>query len=99
MAATALGAGLAVIGVRALVSLAPADIPRIADAAVDLRVLGVALVVAVAAGLAFGMIPALQARRVDLQGSLKAKVVTAVPPARSDPRCGPRSWWPNARSR
>jgi putative ABC transport system permease protein len=72
-ASTALGAGLAVIGVRVLVSLAPADIPRIADAAVDFRVLGVALAVAIAAGLTFGMVPALQARRIDLQGSLKSE--------------------------
>ncbi len=71
-AATILGAGLAVLGVRLLVALAPADIPRVADAAVDLRVLGVALAVAIAAGLLFGMVPALQARRVDLQGTLKS---------------------------
>ena len=65
------GAGLAVFGVRALVTLAPADIPRIAEASVDLRVLAVTLAVALAAGLAFGMVPALQARRIDLQGTLK----------------------------
>ena len=53
--------------------LRPADIPRIADAAVDLRVLTITLVVAIAAGLLFGMVPALQARRVDLQGSLKGE--------------------------
>jgi putative ABC transport system permease protein len=73
VAATALGTAMAAFGVRGLVSLAPADIPRIADATVDLRVLGVALIVAIAAGLAFGMVPALQARRVDLQGALKAE--------------------------
>jgi len=71
LVAAALGAGLGVVGVRLLVALAPADIPRIADAAIDLRVLAVALVVAVSAGLAFGMVPALQARRVNLQGALK----------------------------
>jgi putative ABC transport system permease protein len=71
IAAAAAGAGLAVFGVRLLVALAPADIPRIAEASVDLRVLGVTLVVAIAAGVAFGMVPALQARRMDLQGSLK----------------------------
>ena len=72
VAAAMAGAGLAVFGVRVLVALAPADIPRIADAAVDLRVLAVTLVVALGAGLAFGMVPAFQARRVDLQGSLKS---------------------------
>jgi putative ABC transport system permease protein len=74
VAATILGAGLAIAGVRLLVALAPADIPRIAEVAVDLRVLAVALVVAIAAGITFGMVPALQARRVDLQGSLKGDV-------------------------
>ncbi len=73
MVAAVLGAGLAVLGVRLLVALAPADIPRIADAAVDLRVLTITLVVAIGAGLLFGMVPALQARRVDLQGSLKGE--------------------------
>jgi putative ABC transport system permease protein len=72
-AAAIIGAGLAVFGVATLVSLAPADIPRIADAAVDLRVLVVTLAVALGAGFAFGMLPALQARRVNLQTSLKAE--------------------------
>ena len=71
--AAALGAAMAVFGVRVLVALAPADIPRIAEAAVDLRVLTITLIVAVGAGLLFGMVPALQARRVDLQGSLKGQ--------------------------
>ena len=73
IAATVLGAALAVVGVRALVALAPADIPRIADVAVDVRVLAVALIVAIAAGLLFGMVPALQARRIDLQSALKGE--------------------------
>jgi putative ABC transport system permease protein len=71
--AAALGAGLAVGGVRLLVAIAPADIPRIADASVDLRVLTITLLVAVGAGLLFGMVPAFQARRVDLQTSLKSE--------------------------
>jgi putative ABC transport system permease protein len=73
LVASIVGAGLAVFGVRMLVALAPADIPRIADVAVDLRVLTVALAVAIAAGFAFGMVPAMQARRVDLQGTLKGE--------------------------
>ncbi len=72
-AAAMIGAGLAMLGVRLLVALAPADIPRIADTAVDLRVLTVTLVVAIVSGLAFGMVPAMQARRVDLQGTLKGE--------------------------
>jgi putative ABC transport system permease protein len=72
-AASVIGAGLAMVGVRLLVALAPADIPRIADTAVDLRVLTVTLLVAIVSGLAFGMVPAMQALRVDLQGTLKGE--------------------------
>jgi putative ABC transport system permease protein len=73
LAAAALGVTVAYGGVRLLVALAPADIPRIADAGVDLRVLTVTLIVSILAGLAFGMIPTLQARRVDVQASLKGE--------------------------
>ncbi len=73
LAAAVLGAGFAVLGVRALVSLAPADIPRIAEVSVDLRILAITLTVAVIAGLTFGMIPAIQARRVDVQNALKGE--------------------------
>jgi putative ABC transport system permease protein len=72
-AAAIVGVGLAFFGVRALVALAPADIPRIAEAAVDLRVLAVTLGVSVVAGLAFGLIPSLQAARADVQGVLRSE--------------------------
>ena len=71
VAAALLGTVVATLGVRALVALAPADIPRIAEAAVDIRVLTVTFLVSLAAGLGFGMVPTLQALRVDLQGALK----------------------------
>jgi predicted permease len=70
-AASVLGALVAMAGVRALVALAPADIPRIADAAVDLRVLAILLGVALVAGIGFGLVPLLQALRLDLQDSLR----------------------------
>ena len=72
-AAAIVGVGLAIVGVRALVALAPADIPRIAEVAVDLRVLAVTLGLSVVAGLAFGLIPALQAGRTDVQGALRSE--------------------------
>ena len=71
--AAIVGVGLAIVGVRVLVALAPADIPRIAEVAVDLRVLAVTLGVSVVAGLAFGLIPALQAGRTDVQGVLRSE--------------------------
>ncbi|HXW05239.1 MAG TPA: ABC transporter permease [Vicinamibacterales bacterium] len=72
LGAALLGSAVAALGVRALVGLAPADIPRIAEASVDLRVLAIMLGVAVVSGFLFGMVPMLQARRVDLHGTLKA---------------------------
>jgi predicted lysophospholipase L1 biosynthesis ABC-type transport system permease subunit len=67
-----LGVVLAILSLRLLVSLAPADIPRITDIRVDGLVLAVATGLAIITGLAFGMVPAIQARRADLQGALKA---------------------------
>jgi putative ABC transport system permease protein len=75
LAVTAAVAGtvVAAAGVRALVALAPAEIPRIATATVDLRVLGVTLLVSLIAGIVFGAVPWIQAFRVDLQGFLKGE--------------------------
>jgi putative ABC transport system permease protein len=65
------GVALAYAGVRLLIASAPANIPRLASATIDLRVLAVSLAVAIAAGLAFGLVPALQALGIDLQSALK----------------------------
>ena len=54
----------------ALPSLLPADFPRLQDIAVDWRVIVFSSVVAVAAGLAFGVLPALQVRRLALVEAL-----------------------------
>jgi putative ABC transport system permease protein len=56
--------------VGVLPSLAPADIPRIDDVALDGRVLGFALALSLATGLLFGLAPAVQSVRVDLVRSL-----------------------------
>jgi putative ABC transport system permease protein len=57
----ALGLALAVWGTRAFVALAPADIPRLDDVAVDGSALAVTALAALAAGLLFGLLPALHA--------------------------------------
>ena len=69
---TVLGVVIAFAALRLLVTLAPADIPRIADVRLDGLVLAVAAGLAVVTGLAFGIVPAIQAKRLDLQGALKA---------------------------
>src|SRR5215213_7010226 len=72
-AAAAVGIAFALAGIRTLVASAPANVPRLASAAVDLRVLAATLGIALAAGLLFGLVPAFHARGVDLQSTLKAE--------------------------
>src|SRR5215207_6705897 len=63
---------LAKWGVGLLVSLSPASLPRAEGAGLDLRVLGFALSVSALTGLAFGLVPALQASKVELTDALKS---------------------------
>lgn len=65
------GVALAVWGVRALVAMAPAALPRRQEIAVDGAVLLFTLVVALATSALFGLIPALQASRVQVSDALK----------------------------
>lgn len=53
-----------------LPALLPADFPRATEVAVDLRVLGFAFVVSALTSIAFGLLPALHARRLNLVESL-----------------------------
>lgn len=69
----AAGVALAYGGLAALMALAPGDIPRLGEATVDARVLAYTGGIATLVALAFGMLPSLQARRVDVQGALKAQ--------------------------
>jgi predicted permease len=57
------GAALAYFATKVIVRSAPPTIPGLGDVRVDLRVLGVALTVAVATGLLFGLAPALSLTR------------------------------------
>ncbi|MFN2564119.1 MAG: ADOP family duplicated permease [Gemmatimonadaceae bacterium] len=69
-----LGLVVARVGVRALVAALPEEqralMPYLEHAGIDLRVLGYALLVALATGIAFGFIPALQASRHSLAPTL-----------------------------
>jgi putative ABC transport system permease protein len=58
-----LGLLLAVVGDRALVALAPADVPRLDQVGVDWGVVAFTFVVSIATGLVFGLVPALRAAR------------------------------------
>jgi len=54
-----------------LVSLAPANTPRLSEAGLDARVFGFALAATGAAGVLFGLAPALRASKTDLNDALK----------------------------
>src|SRR5829696_1611302 len=71
LAGGALGAALSVWLTDLLVALAPADTPRLAEASADWRVLLFAAGASVLTGVVFGLAPAWQASRYDLQESLK----------------------------
>ena len=68
-----LGVLLAYAGTKALVALAPPQIPRLYDVSVDLRILAVSLAGAIATGVLFGIAPALS-----LLGTSPATVLTGA---------------------
>ncbi|HEX2139621.1 MAG TPA: ABC transporter permease [Woeseiaceae bacterium] len=69
----AAGVVLAVLGTELLLGFAPGDIPRLETVGVDWRPLGVALAISLVVGVAFGLVPTLQARRADLTGGLQSE--------------------------
>jgi predicted permease len=66
------GVVLAVVAVRSFTHSSLATLPRIDEVGVDGRVLAVTLVVSVASGLLFGLLPALHAGRARLTSDLTA---------------------------
>jgi len=72
------GVFLGAIGLRALLALAPADLPRLPEAAslglftlLDGRILAFAFGVSILTGILFGLVPALQLSRPNLNASLR----------------------------
>jgi predicted permease len=70
-----LGLGLGVVGIRALLAINTADLPRVGvDGAVvglDWRVLAFTVAVSLATGVVFGLVPALQASNADLGATIR----------------------------
>lgn len=66
-----LGAAIAAGGVRLVKAFGPADLPRLHEAALDLRVLAFVAAVTLLAGILFGLAPALGATRVNCAESLR----------------------------
>ena len=72
-AGAALGVALAFAGTRALVALAPPQIPRLYDVATDLRVLAASFFAAIVTGVLFGVAPA-----GSLLGTSPAEILSGV---------------------
>jgi predicted permease len=66
----ALGAALAHAGLRALLSIAPPGVPRLGEARIDTSVLLFTIALALLCSVIFGVLPALQASRLDLRAGL-----------------------------
>ena len=71
----ALGLGIGALGVRALLAVNPGNIPRIGPdgsaVTLDWTVMGFTLVLSLVTGVLFGLVPAMQASRADLNLTLK----------------------------
>ena len=68
-----LGVCLAYAAVKALVVLAPPEVPRLASAAINLRVLGLVVIISTAVTIVFGLLPVRHARRAEMQPALNAE--------------------------
>jgi predicted permease len=62
---------IAIFGVKVLVAMMPAGFPRLHEIHVDYAVFAFTLVIALATGLVFGLAPALQSSRADVQQNLR----------------------------
>jgi putative ABC transport system permease protein len=67
----AVGLIVAVWGLDLLIALAPSDIPRLTEIALDARVVAFTAVVSLLTGVLFGVVPALQMSRTDPGNTLK----------------------------
>jgi predicted permease len=78
LAGGAAGAVLAFAGVRLLLALAPANLPRLDEVRVSLPVLAFSAGLSIAAAIAFGMLPALRSLRVAPLTALKGNQTRAA---------------------
>ncbi len=74
----AAGLAVAAIALRLIVSLSPADVPRIDEVAIDARVLWFTVAVTVACGLIIGLVSAWRVRMGSLHGALAGRTATSV---------------------
>ena len=76
--AGALGLLFAYWGSKALIALAPANLPRLGETGIDAHVLAFTLGISLTTSVLFGLFPALQASKVDLNSALKQAATRSV---------------------
>ncbi len=69
---TALGVGLAYLGIHQLLSIAPENLPRLNAISIDKQVLGFAILAGLLSAMLFGVIPALRTAKPNLMDTLRA---------------------------
>ncbi|HEY8412570.1 MAG TPA: ABC transporter permease, partial [Pyrinomonadaceae bacterium] len=69
---TAIGVGLAYLGIRQLLAIAPENLPRLNAIGIDLRVLAFAVGAGLLSAVLFGVIPALRTAKPNLMETLRA---------------------------
>src|SRR5690349_22441740 len=74
---TALGLGLAWLGIHELLAIAPEDVPRLSAVHIDLSVLAFSALAGLAAAVIFGLAPAVRSARPDVIRVLRASGRTA----------------------
>ncbi|HET8674882.1 MAG TPA: ABC transporter permease, partial [Blastocatellia bacterium] len=67
----ALGLLLTYLGLKALIAMAPDNVPRLNEMSIDARVLGFTIGVSLITGIIFGLVPAFQSTKPDLNETLK----------------------------
>ncbi len=81
-----IGMVLALWGTKALLALAPSNLPRLNGVQLDLRILLLSIGVSLVCGVLFGLVPALTASKTNLVNSLKES-------ERTDSASGTRQWF------
>ena len=72
-----LSVGVAFAGVRLLMAMGPADLPRLSEVSLDARALGFTLLLSILSGLLFGSIPALKYARAQASAVIPSAGRTA----------------------
>jgi putative ABC transport system permease protein len=69
---TAIGIGLAYLGIRQLLAIAPENLPRLNAISIDVKVLGFAILAGLVSAVLFGAIPAVRTAKPNLMETLRA---------------------------